>query len=196
VLLPIVIPTQCLQFDTPAPRKGHPFALRVSAHDAGHGTTEDLTVTLHAVATPLEADGFPVLLTAGSANLYYEAPRPLAGPVLLRLILFDGADIGVPAALPPVRGTVARLRLLEEHVHWDATLRAWHNDPDDPSRRRLVDIDVWPYRHLWWPGAPHDDEADHWEATSVVVDLDVPCAQHADEGASVLGRGSVGSGGC
>jgi len=182
VLLPIVIPTQCLQLDTPEPRKGHPFALRVSAHDAGHGATEDLTVTLHAVAAPLDADpddGFPVLLTAGSANLYYQAPRPLAGSVLLRLILFDGADTGVPAALPPVRGTVARLRLLEEHFHWDATLRVARNDPDPPSGRRLVDIDVWPYRHLWWPGASHDDEADHWEATSVVVDLDVPDAQQA-----------------
>lgn len=187
MLLTVVIPPQCLQFDTPEPRLGYTFALQLSGHDETDRAVDPrLMVTLRAVATPFESDGeepeerFPVRLTVGAADIYYRAQRRLDGAVDLRLTLYDGADIGVPHSMPKVRGKVTRLRLMEELFRWEEQLRSFSNDFYDVSRRRFVDIDIWPYRHLWWPQDFDEDQAEHWAVTAVVVDLDVPSAAQQD----------------
>lgn len=177
VRMPILITTDALQCCQSEPRLGDTYSGQLRAFD---GRLPDITVQLAASASPLPAwddapeHGWPTRLDFGGTAAYYVSREPLSGQVSLPVILHDATHVDLHPDVPPVRGRVLRLRLVEEHFRWDESIDAFTNDLHDLSRFRLTDITCSPYRHLWWPkDFDEDSKEPFWEGTGVVADLEV-----------------------
>jgi hypothetical protein len=133
---------------------------------------DELLAPIDADSRGSESDdqGSPVgVVGVGTLNAAWPAGSLVVDRVTIRGVFREEHHGDVPADLPATRGTVRRIRLVEQfyrRVHGVTWV-------PEPGRARLADLAEAPKAFAQDLGRGGDE---HWVATGLLVDLDVPDA--------------------